>query len=69
MKKRWASDVGAGCLVTALGLLAAGLSLLFALPIVVPAFGVATIGVAIALFGAFEYFVSSRATQGSHAVD
>lgn len=58
MSKRWSSDVSAGMLVLAVGALISALVLFF-WPVALPvALGVMLLGIAVAAFGGFEYFVS-----------
>lgn len=58
MSKRWSSDVGAGMLLIAVGALVGALAM-FLWPALLPiAIGVMLLGVTLAAFGGFEYFVS-----------
>lgn len=58
MKKRWASDIGYGLLIAAVGALGAAVSVAF-WPAGVPfAVAVLFLGAAISLFGGFEFFMT-----------
>ena len=66
MGKRWANDVAAGMLVAALGALGLAVYFWFGLPLLPIAMGCVSVGAAISLFGAFEYFASHRERVSPH---
>lgn len=62
---KWANDTALGFLVTAAGFVGVAITLLFGFWGVTPyLLGVVAAGLAIALFGGFEYFRSRAKAQG-----